>query len=73
MADRKPDQNVRFSNGLPFENRTIQQPDMFWPFENRTNPVFGWLLYSYFILHRYIRAEAHVFRSTDIMELYSVK
>ena len=30
---------------MPFENRTIRQPDMFGPFENRTSPVFGWLLY----------------------------
>ena len=53
-----PDIFVRFSNGLvhryqndhiyrsmPFEYRTIRQPDMFGPFENRTSPVFGWLLY----------------------------
>ena len=29
----------------PFVNRTICEPDMFGPFENRTSPVFECLLY----------------------------
>ena len=33
----------------PPENWTIRQLEMLWPFANRNSPVFGWLLYNFYV------------------------
>ena len=44
----RPFENRTFHSGfqMPFENRIIHHLNYFLPFEYRTSPVFGWLLYT---------------------------